>query len=165
MSYPRPLYKVIASALQARKSCATKPVNEFGLRIHTETLEQAEKLLPSGSGIDSGTKIDLDRSSEKRIVLTFGFHHMNEGGYYDGWTEHELIVTPSLTSDFDLRITGRDRNDIKDYLYQVYDHALRDIVDAEVSGEGIDREVKYFSVAMRKAFEEYQVKVESGEIV
>lgn len=152
MSYPRPLYKVIASSLQALQTCHIDPVNPFGIDIHTETLDQAEKLLPSGSGLDSGTKIDIGRSTEKRLVLTFGFHHMDDNGMYDGWTEHEheLIVTPSLTSDFDLRITGPDRRQIKDYLYEVYDHALRDIVDSDVIGDGPDREVKYFSVSMRE---------------
>jgi hypothetical protein len=80
--------------------------------------------LPSGSGIDSGTKVDSERTHAERLVLTFGFHHMNEGGYYCGWTEHTAVITPSFRSVFNLRITGRDRNGIKDYLYQTFDLAL-----------------------------------------
>jgi hypothetical protein len=80
-------------------------------------------MLPSGSGIDSGTKIDLDKSHAEKIIFYFGFHHMDENGFYDGWTEHTLVVTPSFTG-INLRIGGRDRNQIKEYLYDTYDYAL-----------------------------------------
>lgn len=85
-----------------------------------------EAALPSGSGIDRGTIIDRERSRPDRIVLVCSFHHMNEHGYYDGWTDHEVIVRPSLAWGFTLRVTGRDRNGIKDYLHDVYMHALRE---------------------------------------
>jgi hypothetical protein len=45
---------------------------------------------------------------------------MNEGGYYDGWTEHQVIITPSLQHGFDVRVTGQDRNEIKDYLAELF---------------------------------------------
>ena len=106
----------IASALCARANCEASDNQEWFAR-HTETLERIEReYLPSGSGVDAGTRIDLERSTGKRIVLTFGFHHMNEGGYYDGWTDHKVTVTPAFIGGFDLRVTGRDRNQIKDYL-------------------------------------------------
>ena len=79
--------------------------------------------MPSGSGVDMRTKIDLISCNEKRIVFNFSFHHMNENGLYDGWTEHTLIIKPSFT-DFDMSITGRNQNDIKEYFYDVYNEAL-----------------------------------------
>lgn len=78
--------------------------------------------LPSGSGWDMGTK--LLRSKNDRIVLYGSFHHMNEGGMYDGWTDHEVHVTANLAYGFELRITGRDRNDIKDYIHDLFHEAL-----------------------------------------
>jgi hypothetical protein len=81
-------------------------------------------LLPSGSGIDSGTKLDLNASHAEKLVFDIAYHHMNDGGFYDGWTQHRIVVTPSFTG-INLRISGRDRNDIKDYLYQTYDYALK----------------------------------------
>lgn len=75
---------------------------------------------PSGSGIDAGTKLCEDRCTDQRLVFECGYHHMNEGGYYDGWTEHKVIITASLSMEFDLRITGRNRNQIKEYLGDVY---------------------------------------------
>jgi len=89
-----------------------------------EDINRVMDTAPSGSGIDDGTKLD-DTSTANKLVFNTGFHHMNENGYYDGWTDHQVIVTPSLAYGFDMRITGRDRNDIKDYLYEVYDCWLR----------------------------------------
>lgn len=120
----RKLYQELASVIDARLNCKYTGNTEWFER-HTERLEQLQRdYLPSGSGIDSGTKIDLDHSTGDRIVLTFGFHHMNEAGMYDGWTEHTAIVTASLVHGMQLRITGRDRNGIKDYLHDTFNQAL-----------------------------------------
>lgn len=90
--------------------------------------ENVNNCLPSGSGIDCGTHLG-NESTEKRLVFHFSFHHMHEDGFYDGWTEHKAIVTPSLVDDFNLRITGSNRNEIKDYLYDVFEQALRQEVE------------------------------------
>ena len=74
---------------------------------------------PSGSGIDCGTKLDSASSPEK-LIFFIEFHHMNEVGYYDGWTQHKLIITPSLVFYYDMKITGPNRNGIKEYLYDIY---------------------------------------------
>jgi hypothetical protein len=120
----RILYKELASTIQARANCL-KSNNAEWLAKHTERIHQLVDLLPSGSGWDNGTKIDLDASHANKIVLYGGFHHMNDGGFYDGWTEHTITVTPSLAFGFDLRISGRNRNDIKEYLHEMFSHALR----------------------------------------
>jgi len=51
---------------------------------------------------------------------------MNEHGFYDGWTEHRITVKPSLAFGFELTISGRDRNEIKDYLSDVFYLWLRE---------------------------------------
>jgi len=90
---------------------------------HGDILDSIEKILPRGSGIDSGTTIDREKTTRSKIVLNTSYHHMDTNGYYDGWTEHTVIVTPSFDG-IDIRITGRNRNDIKDYLHEIFDHAL-----------------------------------------
>jgi hypothetical protein len=128
------LIQAIASTVTARANCAAAmadqpidhPKREWYAR-HTAQLQTIGRdRLPSGSGIDCGTAIDLDASRPNRIVLTLSYHHMAESGMYDGWTDHTVIVTPDLLSGFTLRITGRDRNSIKEYLYQVYDTVLHE---------------------------------------
>jgi hypothetical protein len=49
---------------------------------------------------------------------------MNDTGYYDGWTEHTVTVTPSF-SGINIRVSGRNRNDIKDYIHETFSYALR----------------------------------------
>ena len=120
------LYEKLAHLVNALDNCAKRnPPNAELANTHADTIEQLVKdMMPSGSGIDAGTKLDLDASTGSKVVFTFGFHHMTDGGYYDGWTEHKAIVTPCLMFGFNLKITGRDRNMIKDYLHETYHYAL-----------------------------------------
>ncbi len=131
------LYKHIASALIAIENCRKDNNHEWLIR-HNSRLDHIERnYLPSGSGVDSGTKIDREKSRENRIVLTTAFHHMNEQGCYDGWTEHDIIITPDLFCDFSVRVTGRNRNDIKDYLGGVFSSDLSEEIDDVTLYEGV----------------------------
>lgn len=115
----------IAQAVMARQNC-TKFGNTEWFEKWTDRLRAIQRnYLPSGSGIDNGTKIDLDRSTGEKIVLTAGFHHMDQHGYYDGWTDYTITVRPSFVFGIDISIRGRNRNDIKTYLHDMYSHALQ----------------------------------------
>ena len=117
----RPVYKALSHALDALQRCRRDPEHFApAIRIHEARVAEIMAAAPSGSGIDSGTTLDEGRSSGERLVFYAGFHHMDDSGYYDGWTEHIITVTPSLVFDFTLRISGRDRNRIKDYMHDVY---------------------------------------------
>jgi len=123
--------KVIAKIyrhIQARKNCIENKV-EFWQNEHENTLAKIEQnFLPHGSGIDSGCKIDLLKSNENKIVISFDFHHMNESGFYDGYTSHNLIVKPGFDG-LNLHITGKNRNYIKDYLYETFDFCLNEEIE------------------------------------
>lgn len=119
----RTLAQQIASLCVARRNCI-KAGNTEWQSNHSETLERiARDYLPSGSGIDSGTTIDLDATDIDKIVLTTSYHHMNENGMYDGWTDHKITIRPSFLG-LDINIGGRNRNDIKDYLHDVFSSCL-----------------------------------------
>lgn len=96
--------------------------------LEADVLDGIEKLVknkfPSGAGFDAGTKLDLGRSTGEKLVFTTSFHHMDEHGGYDGWTEHTITVKPSMQFDFDLKVSGRDRNGIKDYIAEQFDYTL-----------------------------------------
>ena len=121
-------YQVIASAVQARINCKERSNTEW-FDKWTETIERETGNLPSGSGINSGVEFDFDASTPEKLVFLFGFRHMNDVGYHDGWTDHQLIVTPSLQFGFHIRITGKDRNQVKDYLHETFQYALSEEVD------------------------------------
>lgn len=107
-----------------------KSNNQHWETVHGFVLQRLLDLLPSGSGIDSGTKLLEDKSSTDKLVFQADFHHMDEHGYYDGWTEHQVIVKPSLQFGITIRITGRDRNQIKDYLLDLFHECLQEEVDS-----------------------------------
>ena len=116
----------LASLCQACHNCH-KVGNDEWLARHGETVNWiVRQFLPSGSGIDSGTSIDVSRSNDKKLVFSCDFHHMNDNGMYDGWTEHTITVTPAFRG-VNIEIGGRDRNEIKDHLHEVFDSALSEI--------------------------------------
>ena len=82
-------------------------------------------LLPHGSGFDNGTKIESVNDS--KIVFSTAFHHMDDNGFYCGWTEHKVIVTASLQHGFIIRCTGKNKRDIKEYIENV----LGEILDVD----------------------------------
>lgn len=127
MRQARYLYSELAQAIQARANCKghfDEPKNGEWFAKHTETIKRLVNLLPSGSGIDTGPTLNLDESHAEKFVFNLDYHHMNENGFYDGWTFHTLTVTPSFTSGVNIRISGRNRNDIKDYLHDTFHTAL-----------------------------------------
>jgi len=126
MIMPRPekTYKFIAGKLAALNGC-----NPHWTEQHTDQLDYVmNNYSPSGAGIDSGTKLS-SKSSPEKLIFDTAYHHMNDGGYYDGWTEHQVIVTSSLVHGINIRITGTDRNQIKDYLHQVFSFWLGELLD------------------------------------
>ncbi len=117
------VYQVIASLQAARDNCNASGNGEWSDKHSVRLSAIIREHMPSGAGIDNGTKLSED-STPERLVFTFGYHHMNDVGMYDGWTEHKCIVTASLVTGITLRITGRDRNGLKDYLYDTFHQAL-----------------------------------------
>lgn len=121
--------QLIASTIDALSRC---PAGHAWHVRHHATIDYIEREhLPRGSGFDCGTKIDRDRSRADRLVLTTEFHHMNDVGMYDGWTEHTVAVKPSFLGLHDIHISGRDRNQIKDYIADIFDTCLRETVDMD----------------------------------
>jgi len=124
----KPLYKAMALTLNAYHNCVKADNKDWELK-HFEKLTEYNDSLPSGSGIDSGCKIDIESSTDNIIIINFGYHFMDENGYYDGWEDYKLIITPSLSFDFDLKIIGKNRNEIKDYFYEMFDFTLRQLTE------------------------------------
>jgi hypothetical protein len=110
-------YSRIANLFVAHENCVKSGNKEYEDR-HANNLEDLVKnYLPRGSGFDAGTKFIWEESNRNKLVFATSFNHMNEGGYYDGWTDHKVIVTPDLLFGYNIKITGRNRNDIKEYIH------------------------------------------------
>lgn len=119
----QPLYKAIASALEAKQNCLISGNHEWSRRW-MDVLKRLDRELPSGAGFDNGSVIVKAESVFDRIVIATSFHHMNEHGCYDGWTEHRVVVEPDMVHDFTIKVSGRDRNGIKDFIADAFREAL-----------------------------------------
>jgi hypothetical protein len=100
----------------------------------TPVLDEINARLPRGSGFDSGSEFLPEDSKRNRLVFKTSFHHMNDSGMYDGWTEHNVIVTPTF-GGFDIRVTGVNRNEIKEYIADMFQECLSDYVKSEFDKE------------------------------
>lgn len=117
------LYAKLAMLVQARLNCIDGFNSEWKLKHEEKIEELVRNHLPSGSGFDSGTKIDLEVSNNNRLVFCTAYHHMDENGSYDGWMYHCVRVYPTFDG-IRMTINGSNKNDIKDYIYESFDIAL-----------------------------------------
>ena len=85
---------------------------------------------PNGSGFDNGTTLVTDESNKNKLVFFTAFHHMNDNGMYIHWTNHKVIITPAFDG-FDMRITGKNFNGIKEYIADVFNAWLNEDVETE----------------------------------
>jgi len=122
------LYQVLASKLDAIENCKRLGNGEWENR-HTDDIAQlVADYMPTGSGFDNGTDIDWQKSSVDKLVFTTSFHHMDENGFYCGWSDHTVTVKPSLAFGYRLSISGRNVNDIKEYMYETFSFILDNII-------------------------------------
>ena len=91
-------------------------------------LQSLYQLLPSGSGVDNGTQV-RDVQSWK-LSLNVAFHHMDDSGMYDGWSNYVITVRPDWDS-VRINVSGPDRNGTKEYLAQLYHATLTSPVEVD----------------------------------
>lgn len=124
------LFRAIARVLLARET-STERGNQEGVDNQNKFLKDLEKFLPSGAGIDNGTKIDLENSTSSKIILTFSYHRMNDNGFYVGWFDYQVdIKLPrNLTCDYNLMFHGDEVLNDLDYLHDVFVTTLETVVE------------------------------------
>lgn len=114
------LYKAIAQAVEKHS------VERF-MDIATKELQELKQFYPSGNGIEANFLVG--HSDKDRLVFDVSYHHMNSNGYYVGYSNHLVIVVPSLLWDFEIRVTGKNKNNVKGCLCDVFNDALRQDVE------------------------------------
>ena len=125
------LYVLLAQVVGAYRLCK-KEGDPFAFHIgkHRDRLFNLTKEhMPSGAGFDAGTSLDLGESTEEKLVFHTSFHHMNDNGCYDGWTTHKVVITPSLAYNYHMRVSGRNRNNIKNYISDTFHECLEKEVE------------------------------------
>ena len=138
-----PLYRALAQALEAVDNCGqaldkailnkdrdAEDNYRSWYQKHRDRIDRlVKKHMPSGSGFNNGTTMDQVHSDPDRLCFHTSFHHMNDVGFYAEWTQHDVVVTPSLADHIHLKTWGRDRGGIKDFIYEVFREALTTPVD------------------------------------
>lgn len=141
----KPLYLQLAMLLQRQRNLSrvvgTGVYSESQLKMKTDIEDEIELIckehLPSGSGFDGGTQLDMVRSDSSvyrfpgRLSFTTAFHHMDEHGGYCGWSEHCVDITPDWEG-FRMTVTGRDRSQIKDYIAGVFHAVMNEEIEVTV---------------------------------
>lgn len=126
----RYLYSELASLMDAYQRNVESGNAEWKDSHEARIKALVEEHLPSDGGFDNGTRLEIGLSRPKlkgdcnKLVFHTSFHHMNDAGMYDGWTNHLVTVTPSLAHGFYLRVSGRDRNEIKGFIADAFHQAL-----------------------------------------
>ena len=120
----KPLYQIIASLVTARHNCERTGNGEWQSRHYRRLNKIVSDHMPSGNGLNNGMSIDANQSNEDKLIFRTSYQHMNDAGYYDGWTDHNVTVRASLLNEITIYISGRDRNNIKEYLHDVFFNAL-----------------------------------------
>jgi len=124
----------LLSTASVAKANAETHNNGTWAETWAEIIRQIEKeILPAGGGFDAGTS--LVSATGSKLILSTSFHHMNDGGYYDGWTEHTVTVKARF-GGFDLSISGRNRRAIKYYIGDCFHACLSTRVDYSVDSNG-----------------------------
>jgi hypothetical protein len=118
------LYQRISQKFDAYLNCI-KSNNKIWEDKHKYDIEELVKNnLPSGSGFDSGTHFDFDKSKNNKLIFNTSYHFMDENGMYDGWENYKIEITPDLSLAFNIKIIGKNKNDIKDYILDCFCHDL-----------------------------------------
>lgn len=109
------------------------------LKWQIEEFIPAMDEMPSGSGFDFGVDINLDASDENSLVVDMPFHHMNEYGYYVGWSTVTLRATKTdagieieaIENDIEASLECADEFLVKEHIDYCID-ILRDCLEKEV---------------------------------
>jgi len=117
----------MATAITAYHNCVRSGNHQWATNWEFKVSELMNGA-PSGSGFDGVTGIDIEKSSNMKLVLHTEYHHMNAAGYYDGWTEHTVTVLPTLTGPT-LKVSGINRNGVKEYILDVFYEWLEERVE------------------------------------
>ena len=121
------VYRQIATYVDAYHRCLAN-----GNALYKDHAGEVEDLvcehMPSGSGWDCGTTLDIGESTKDKLVFFGSYHHMDEGTYC-GWSSWTITVKPSLIQILDISVEcvddcGNDIGGLDDMLFDWFDRAL-----------------------------------------
>lgn len=82
------------------------------------------ELLPNGSGFDDYPSIA--EVSDSEVIIVIRYHPMSEYGYYEGWIEERLRITPSISHTYKSELTDNSgaEEGVREYILDTYHEVL-----------------------------------------
>ena len=119
-------YQALALALMNLKPGISSTVRDRYEGMWQGIMETA----PQGAGFNSGTVLDSMSNPRELVFITYFFHgdpqdQEEPEADFTPWTEHNVEVQAHLYYGFELHITGRDQNGIKEYIHDTFDRWLK----------------------------------------
>ena len=109
----QPFCKALSGIISGRLG-ALKGENFQWFDAREREIAQIESdCLMSGSGFDSGTTVDLDKSTSEKIVLNSAYHTMDDSGMYGQWIDLTITIVPSLQWSYDFKVNMHGFRDTK----------------------------------------------------
>ena len=87
-----------------------------------ERMEQLTKALPHGSGLNGKVEF-IGSASEDKLTISAEYQHMDESGYYTGWSTYIITVRATFYG-LNVTVKGRKDNDLREYLGELFHNAL-----------------------------------------
>lgn len=117
---PQTMAAAFASVQEALDNCKKSGNTEWLERWRLRFAKLVDHV-PTWSGMPLEPS-DVEVTSAA-IRYEVSYHHMNDTGYYDGWTEHTVVVRPAFES-VDVRVSGRNRQDVKELIHEAVNYAF-----------------------------------------
>lgn len=126
------LYREISIKINAISHCIESGNTEWEIK-HSNDLRELESFLPCGSGFDSGCEI-LESSTDERIIIESSYHAMDENGFYCGWYDFRIEISPSLIFNFEIDLIcdfpdNPELYGLDDYIIDVFDYHLNQEIE------------------------------------
>lgn len=117
----------VSRALGARNRCIVKGNNEWTEKWQ-ETIDRCLKLLPTGSGFDTGLWDLSEKSTPEKLILRSSYHAMLDNGMYDRWIDFMIVLTPSFETEVKMSLQGnfgKKHQDLKEYFFDILQQVFK----------------------------------------
>jgi hypothetical protein len=126
------VYQEIATSLLSMNLAFYKP--KFKEEIETEEYDKILDIMKNHMPVKlqfGKTFFDFERSTPEKLVFHMNYHHVDNHAVFNGWTMHTIIITPSLTSEIDIKVAGKDRDQCNGHIMDVFANCLTDDITFE----------------------------------